>query len=106
LPKTRSGKNAAVVFMNRLTKVVAATTNIGAEELAQLCLDAVVKLHGVPETIISDRDPRFASTFWQQVMTRIGTYPEKKIGDEQPRKVTRSDAAQVRLKFGDDKDDE
>jgi hypothetical protein len=65
-----------VVFVDRPTKMThfaAVTTSIGAEHLAQVFLNTVVKLHGMPETIISDRDPRFTSKFWQHVMTKLGT---------------------------------
>jgi hypothetical protein len=76
LPKTRAGKDAIVVFVDRLTKMThfsAITTDIGAQELAEVFLDTVVKHHGVPRTIVSDRDPRFTSKFWQAAMTKMGT---------------------------------
>jgi hypothetical protein len=50
------------------------TTDIGAEALAEVFVDTVVKHHGVPDTIISDRDPRFTSKFWPAVMKRMGTH--------------------------------
>jgi Reverse transcriptase (RNA-dependent DNA polymerase)/RNase H-like domain found in reverse transcriptase/Integrase zinc binding domain/Chromo (CHRromatin Organisation MOdifier) domain/Retroviral aspartyl protease len=76
LPKTSTGKDAIVVFVDRLSKMThfqAITTDIGAQGLADVFLDCVVKHHGVPSTIISDRDPRFTSKFWQAVMTKMGT---------------------------------
>jgi Reverse transcriptase (RNA-dependent DNA polymerase)/RNase H-like domain found in reverse transcriptase/Integrase zinc binding domain/Chromo (CHRromatin Organisation MOdifier) domain/Retroviral aspartyl protease len=76
LPKTVSGKDAIVVFVDRLSKMThfrAVTTDIGAQPLAEVFLDTVVKLHGVPKTIVSDRDPRFTSKFWQYVMTKMGS---------------------------------
>jgi hypothetical protein len=76
LPKTRNNKDAIVVFVDRLTKMThfaAVTTSIGAKDLAEVFLEKVVKHHGVPLTIISDRDPRFTSKFWQHLMNRMGT---------------------------------
>ena len=43
------------------------------EKLAKLYMDEIVRLHGVPVSIVSDRDPRFTSRFWPslQVLTYI-----------------------------------
>jgi len=43
------------------------------KKLAQIYLDEIVKLHGVPSNIISDRDPRFTSRFWQTLQESLGT---------------------------------
>jgi transposase InsO family protein len=47
-------------------------TTIDAVGLAKLFLREVVRLHGLPKTIISDRGPQFASTFWGQICHRLG----------------------------------
>jgi transposase-like protein len=39
-------------------------TTIDAVELAKLFLQEVVRLHGLPKTIVSDQGPQFGSTFW------------------------------------------
>nr|XP_027120502.1 uncharacterized protein LOC113737471 [Coffea arabica] len=36
-------------------------------------MDEVVRLHGVPVSIVSDRDPRFVSRFWQKLQEALGT---------------------------------
>src|SRR5690606_12569740 len=54
LPRSRSGKDAIVVFVDKLTKMVhyaATTTTVTAPELSQLFMREVVRLHGVPESI-------------------------------------------------------
>jgi hypothetical protein len=47
-------------------------TTIDAVGLAKLFLREVVHLHGLPRTIVSDRGPQFASTFWGQICSRLG----------------------------------
>ena len=76
LPKTSSGYDAIVVFVDRLTKMVhiAPThTSVTAEGTAELFVDHVFKHHGVPEDIITDRGSVFASHFWSELMRLIGT---------------------------------
>ena len=55
---------AIAVFLDRLTKMVhfaPCTKEISADQYAQLFVDNIFQLHGTPEVIISDRDPRFTS---------------------------------------------
>jgi len=76
LPKSRQGADAIVVFVCRLTKMmhfVATRTNVTAPQLATIFLREVVRLHGVPEKILSDRDPRFTAHFWRAVWQLLGT---------------------------------
>lgn len=76
LPKSRTGKDAIVVFVDKLTKMVhyvATTTTVTAPELSQLFMREVVRLHGVPESILSDRDPRFTAHFWRAFWDQLGT---------------------------------
>jgi hypothetical protein len=76
LPKTRSGHDAIVVFVDKLTKMVhfaPTTTEVSAPELAQVFMREVTRLHGVPKSIVSDRDPRFTSNFWKSLWKLMGT---------------------------------
>ena len=43
------------------------------EKLAKLYVDEVIRLHGIPVRIVSDRDPRFVSRFWQRIQETLGT---------------------------------
>ena len=73
---SQSGNDAIVVFVDKLTKMVhyvATTTNVTAPQLATLFMREVVRLHGVPESILSDRDPRFTAHFWRAFWTQLGT---------------------------------
>jgi len=75
-PCARTGNDAIVVFVCKLTKLkhfVACKTSIDAPSTARLFLDSVVKLHGMPERIISDRDPRFTAHFWKAFWAGLGT---------------------------------
>ncbi|KAJ9516381.1 hypothetical protein QJQ45_011054 [Haematococcus lacustris] len=77
LPVTTSGHDAIVVFVDKLTKMIHAiptTTSITASTLARIFFDHVFRLHGLPKVIVSDRDPRFTSTFWQELFKLTGTH--------------------------------
>jgi len=70
LPCTKAGYDSILVVTDRLSKLVhliPTTTNVTAAEVAQLFVDHVVKHHGVPESIVSDRDSKFTSIFWKTV---------------------------------------
>jgi hypothetical protein len=43
------------------------------ESVAQAFFADIVRLHGVPQFIVSDRDPMFTSTFWRELMWLMGT---------------------------------
>lgn len=75
LPRTKSGHDAILVFVDRLTKMthfVPTVTSVTAEDTAKLFIKHVVRLHGLPDNIVSDRDPRFTSAFWAEVCSRLG----------------------------------
>lgn len=76
LPKTKEGYDAIVVFVDKFTKMVhiaPTTTTVTAPQLARIFFREVVRLHGVPKSIISDRDPRFTSNFWKCLWSQLGT---------------------------------
>jgi len=41
--------------------------------LAEIYIEQVVRLHGIPSSIVSDRDPRFTSMFWESLQAALGT---------------------------------
>ena len=76
LPKTSRGHNAIWVIVDRLTKsahFIPIRNNYSTEKLAQIYIDEIVSRHGVPLSIISDRDSHFTSHFWQAVQEALGT---------------------------------
>jgi hypothetical protein len=75
LPKTASGHDAIVVFVCRLIKMVhfaKTTSDVTAEEVANLFFDNVVRLHGMPTEIVSDRGTQFISLFWKRLCLKLG----------------------------------
>ena len=70
------GKTAVVVFVDRLTKMVhffPCTKEITAIEYARLSVNQMFRLHGMPEVIISYRDPSFVSKSWEEMFSPLGT---------------------------------
>ena len=58
LPRTQKGNDSIWVIVDRLKKVahyLPVRTNYGGEKLSRLYIDHIVKLHGVPSKIVSDR---------------------------------------------------
>jgi hypothetical protein len=47
--------------------------NYTARQLAELMFETIYKLHGLPKTIVSDRDVLFTSTFWKRLHDLVGT---------------------------------
>ena len=69
------GIDAIWVVVDRLSKMghcIPCHTTINALGLAELFLREVVRLHGLPSTIVSDQGPQCLSTFWQQMCSRLG----------------------------------
>ncbi|GKC25830.1 putative reverse transcriptase domain-containing protein, partial [Tanacetum coccineum] len=70
LPKTSQGYDTIWVIVDRLTKSAIFTPmreTDPLDKLARLYLKEVVTRHGIPVSIICDRDPRFASNFWRSL---------------------------------------
>ena len=42
-------------------------------DTAKIFMDVVVRIHGLPRVIVSDRDPKFTSSFWREVFKIMGT---------------------------------
>ncbi|GKB13486.1 putative reverse transcriptase domain-containing protein, partial [Tanacetum coccineum] len=76
LPKTMTGQDTISVIVDRLTKsayLLSIRENDPMEKLKRLYLKKVVSRHGVPISIIFDRDGRFTSYFWQSLQKALGT---------------------------------
>jgi hypothetical protein len=76
LPKSREGFDAVMMVIDRLTKMahfIPTTTTVTAVKAAELYIANVVRLHGLPGRLVSDRDPRFTGNFWQAVHENLLT---------------------------------
>ncbi|GJV00322.1 putative reverse transcriptase domain-containing protein [Tanacetum coccineum] len=76
LPRTSSGHDAIWVIVDRLTKLahfLAIREDYKTERLARLYINEIIARHGVPVSIISDRDSYFTSRFWQSLQKALGT---------------------------------
>ncbi|KAJ9561460.1 hypothetical protein OSB04_006620 [Centaurea solstitialis] len=76
LPRTSRSYDAILVIVDRLTKsahFIAIRESSSAEALADIYVKEIVARHGVPVTIISDRDVRFTSRFWGKFHEDLGT---------------------------------
>ncbi|GJX90114.1 putative reverse transcriptase domain-containing protein [Tanacetum coccineum] len=76
LPKTSTGQDTIWVIVDRLTKsahFLPMKETDSMEKLTRQYLKEVVSRHGVPVSIISDRDSKFASHFWRSLNKALGT---------------------------------
>ncbi|KAI3702276.1 hypothetical protein L6452_28009 [Arctium lappa] len=74
LPKTLRGHDTIWVIVDRLTKsahFLAMRETLLMEKLAKLFIDEVVLRHGVPQSIVFDRDSRFTSNFWASLQEEL-----------------------------------
>ncbi|GJY50395.1 reverse transcriptase domain-containing protein, partial [Tanacetum coccineum] len=76
LPKSSSGYDTIWVIVDRLTKsahFLPIREDYKTEKLAKIYVNEIVARHGVPVSIISDRDGRFTSHLWQALQEALGT---------------------------------
>jgi hypothetical protein len=68
LPRTSKQHDSIMVVVDKLTKAahfIPLKTTHRAADVADIFLKEVACLHGIPKTIVSDRDPKFTSNFWK-----------------------------------------
>ena len=61
--------------MDRLTKfahLFSVTSSFSVAQVADLFSKEIFKLHGLPKSIVKDRDGRFMSAFWQEILRFVG----------------------------------
>ena len=73
------GYNGMMVCVDKFSKftriipVLAGEGKLAAPEVARLFFDNVVRLYGVPASVLHDRDARFTSTFWITLWSLLGS---------------------------------
>jgi hypothetical protein len=70
LPNTPRGHDAIWIIVDRLTKsahFIPINISFPVSQLAEIYICEIVKLHGFPSIIVSDRDPKFTSRFWKSL---------------------------------------
>ena len=76
LPRVAGNFDSIFVVVDKLTKVahlIPTRTTATATDIAQLFVREIVRLHGIPARIISDRDTKFTSKFWKAMFQSMGT---------------------------------
>jgi hypothetical protein len=75
LPRV-GGKSVILTVVDRFSKYchfIPLAHSYSAESVAQAFFADIVRLHSIPQSMVSDRDPIFTSTFWHELMRLMGT---------------------------------
>jgi hypothetical protein len=76
LPTTQKGHDSIWVIVDRLTKsahFLPVKTKFWPPQYAKKYIAEIVRLHGIPKTIVSDRGPQFTAHFWEYLHKGLGT---------------------------------
>jgi hypothetical protein len=76
LPKTTKQHDSIMVVVDKLTKYahfIPVKLTHKASNIVDIYMREIARLHGIPKTIVSDRDPKFTSKFWKGLFKGFGT---------------------------------
>jgi len=76
LSKTLRKHDSVLVVVDhfsKMAKFLPCSPTCDASSVAKMFFDGVVKLHGLPKIIVSDRDVKFTSYFWKTLWHMLGT---------------------------------
>jgi hypothetical protein len=76
LPRTTKQHDSIMVVVDNLTKVshfILVKLTHKVANIADIYMREIARLHGVPKTIVFDRDPKFTSNFWKGLFKGFGT---------------------------------
>eukprot|EP00253_Pinus_taeda_P028245 PITA_28245 len=76
LPRTKKNNDSIMVVVDKLSKAahfIPVQSTYRAAQIAHVFMQNIFRLHGLPKTIISNRDVKFTSVFWKTLFANLGT---------------------------------